>query len=66
MLLFIGAVHYLSSPHHQEARVSQVGCVQPVTPPVQHHDTGRAAAWRETQEDEYMGGVMGTLMFVLF
>ena len=66
MLLFIGAVHYLSSPHHQEARVSQVGCVQPVTLPVQHHDTGRAAAWRETQEYEYMGGVMGILMFVLF
>lgn len=43
VLLLVGAVHHLPTPDHEEARVSQVGCVQLVAPPVQNDDAGRAA-----------------------
>lgn len=44
VLLLIWAVDHLPSPDHQEARVSQVGRVQPMTLPVQNHNAGRAAS----------------------
>lgn len=50
MLLFIGAMNHLAAPHHQEARVTEVTRVQPVTPPIQSHDAGRAAAYTTRQE----------------
>lgn len=43
MLLLIRAVHDLAAPDHQEARVTQVRCVQTVATSVQHHDAGCAA-----------------------
>lgn len=44
MLLFIGAMNHLSSSDHQESGVAQVTGVELVTPPIQDHDAGRAAA----------------------
>ena len=55
MLLLVRAVHHLAPAHHQETGVAQVGRVQPVAVPVQHHDTRRAAA--------YQGGETGQLVF---
>lgn len=49
MLLFIGAMNHLASPHHQEARVTKVTRVQSVTPPIQNHNAGRAAAYTTQQ-----------------
>lgn len=49
MLLFIGAMNHLAAPHHQEARVTEVTRVQSVTPPVQNHDAGCAAAYKTRQ-----------------
>lgn len=45
MLLLIWAMNHLASPHHQEARVAKVTRVQPVTPAIQNHDAGCAAAY---------------------
>lgn len=41
---------HLAPADHQESRVSQVGRVQLVALPVQHHNAGRAAAygWMDT------------------
>lgn len=43
VLLLVRAVDHLPSPHHEEARVSQVGRVQLVTLPVQNHNASCAA-----------------------
>lgn len=49
MLLFIGAMNHLTAPHHHEARVTKVTGVQSVTPPIQNHDAGCAAAYTTRQ-----------------
>lgn len=49
VLLFVWAVDHLPAPDHQETRVSQVGCVQLVTLPVQHHNAGGAATCRHNR-----------------
>lgn len=49
MLLFIGAMNHLAAAHHQEARVTEVTRVQSVTPPIQNHDAGCAAAYTTPQ-----------------
>lgn len=54
VLLLVWAVDHLPSPDHQKAWVSQVGCVQPVTLPVQNHNAGRAATCRHTQTRTYI------------
>lgn len=59
MLLFIGAMNHLAAPHHQEARVTKVTRVQPVTPPIQNHDAGRAAAYTARRHTQH-GGKNGT------
>lgn len=41
---------HLSFTNHQEPRVAQVTGVQPVTPSVQDHDAGGAAAWKKRTE----------------
>lgn len=46
VLLFMGAMNHLSFPNHQEARVTEVTSVQPVTLPIQNHNTGCAAAYK--------------------
>lgn len=45
MLLLIRAMNHLAAPHHQEARVAKVTRVQPVTPAIQNHNAGCAAAY---------------------
>jgi len=50
VLLLIRAVDHLSGPNHEETRVSEVGCVQPVTLPVQNNNTGCAATCRNAQK----------------
>lgn len=42
----MGAMNYLSFPNHQEAGVTEVTSVQPVTLPIQNHNTGCAAAYK--------------------
>lgn len=49
MLLFVRAMNNLSSPDDQKARVTEVTCVQPVTPPVQDHDACCAASCKTTE-----------------
>lgn len=47
VLLLIRPVHHLATPDHQEARVTQVRCVQAVATSVQHHDAGCAATYKQ-------------------
>lgn len=44
VLLFVRTMDHLPSPNHQEAGVTEVTRVEPVTPPIQDHDTGSAAS----------------------
>lgn len=47
VLLLVRPVHHLATPDHQEARVTQVRCVQAVATSVQHHDAGCAATYKQ-------------------
>lgn len=46
VLLLVRPVHNLATPDHQEARVTQVRCVQAVATSVEHHDAGCAATYK--------------------
>lgn len=60
MLLFVGAMNHLSSPHHQEAGVAEVARVQLVAPPIQNHDAGCAAAYGTQQRGcSHRVGIVG-------
>lgn len=47
MLLFIRSVHDFAAPDHEEARVTQVRCVQAVATSVQYHNAGCAATYKQ-------------------
>lgn len=47
VLLLVRPVHNLAAPDHQEARVTQVRCVQAVATSVQNHDAGCAASYKQ-------------------
>lgn len=47
VLLLVRPVNNLATPDHQEARVTQVRCVQAVATSVQHHDAGCAATYKQ-------------------
>ena len=51
MLLLPGLVDDPAGPDHEEAAVAEVGCVDHPLLPVQAHDAGGAATWRQSKRD---------------